>query len=132
MRLLVTGGCGFIGANYVHLVMRERPRRRGGQPRQADVSAATGRTWSRFEREFGGSRYRFVHGDIGDAALVEALITEENIEAVVNFAAETHVDRSIPRLRAVSDHQCHGTRTFLLEEGDEKGGAATVCARVHG
>ncbi len=94
MRLLVTGGCGFIGSNYVHLVLREQP---GDVVVNLDKLTYCGNrlNLAAVEREFGGTRYHFVQGDIGDAALVERIINEHGIEAVVNFAAETHVDRSI-------------------------------------
>ena len=94
MRLLVTGGCGFIGSNYVHLVLREQP---GDVVVNLDKLTYCGNrlNLAAVEREFGGTRYHFVQGDIGDAALVEKIIGEHGIEAVVNFAAETHVDRSI-------------------------------------
>jgi dTDP-glucose 4,6-dehydratase len=88
--ILVTGGCGFIGSNFVRYVLAERPDYRivnldlltyAGNPENlADLA--------------GEPRYRFVHGDIGDRALVDRLLGE-GVEAIVNFAAETHVDRSI-------------------------------------
>ncbi len=93
LRLLVTGGMGFIGSNFVRYAMRTRMHwtvlnldkltYAGNPANLADVEAAAG-----------GTRYRFVHGDIADAALVAQLV-EEGVDAVVNFAAESHVDRSI-------------------------------------
>ncbi|HTT56973.1 MAG TPA: dTDP-glucose 4,6-dehydratase [Opitutaceae bacterium] len=93
MNLLVTGGCGFIGANFVRQRLTETgsPLRRlvnldlltyaGNPANLADLAS--------------DPRYVFVHGDIGDAALVSRLLAEHAIDAVVNFAAESHVDRSI-------------------------------------
>jgi len=72
-RILVTGGCGFIGSNFVRLVLDEHP--------EADVEDAP--------------RYRFVRGDIADEQLIEELFAEGGFDMVFNFAAETHVDRSI-------------------------------------
>ncbi len=97
MNLLVTGGCGFIGTNFVRFVLTRHPDWRivnldaltyaGNRHNLADLEAPASK-----DRP---SRYAFVHGDIGDLALVEGLIEEHRIEAVVNFAAESHVDRSI-------------------------------------
>src|SRR5690606_21687310 len=87
--ILLTGGCGFIGANFVRFVLAHRPNVRlinldaltySGNPENlADIQE--------------GERYRFVHGDIGDMELVCRLIDE--CDAVVHMAAEGHVDRSI-------------------------------------
>ena len=89
-RYLVTGGAGFIGANFVHLLMERHPRARvtvldkltyAGNP--ANLDPVRNR-----------DTFRFVQGDIADAELVGPLIAE-GFDFVVNFAAETHVDRSI-------------------------------------
>ncbi len=92
-RLLATGGMGFIGSHFVRYALRTRPHwtvlnldkltYAGNPANLADVEAA-----------YGGTRYRFVRGDIADAGLVARLISE-GIDVVLNFAAESHVDRSI-------------------------------------
>jgi len=89
MKLLVTGGAGFIGSNFIRHVLREHPADRvvnldkltyaGNPANLADV-----------QRD---PRYAFVHGDICDAALVREVL--HGVDAVVNFAAESHVDRSL-------------------------------------
>jgi dTDP-glucose 4,6-dehydratase len=94
MRLLVTGGCGFIGSNFIRdmltrhdglsIVNLDLLTYAGNRQSLADVEAA-----------FGGGRYHFVRGDIANAELVLHLFETHKIEAVVNFAAESHVDRSI-------------------------------------
>ncbi len=89
MRLLVTGGAGFIGSNFVRHVLAEQP-----DVRVTNLDALTyaGNPASLRDVE-DDPRYRFVHGDICDPALVDRLMGDA--DAVVNFAAESHVDRSI-------------------------------------
>jgi len=105
MRLLVTGGAGFIGANFVHATVREHP--------DASVTVLDALTYA-------GSReslvpvaddIRLVHGDIGDGELVEKLVAES--DAVVHFAAETHVDNSLADPDAFLRTNVVGTFTVL-------------------
>ena len=93
MNLLVTGGCGFIGANFVRYVLQREPACR---VLNLDKLTYAGNLANLAGLEkIASGRYRFVHGDIGDAELVSALFAEQNFDAVINFAAESHVDRSI-------------------------------------
>jgi dTDP-glucose 4,6-dehydratase len=106
--VLVTGGCGFIGSNFVRLLLRDRPHWRiinldlltyaGNAENLADVEKSP--------------QYSFVHGDINDRALVGKLLTEE-VWAIVNFAAETHVDRSILESGEFIRTNLLGTETLL-------------------
>lgn len=90
MRILVTGGAGFIGSHLVrHLLAGEE-----NQVVNLDALRYSGNLDNLKDLD-GHPRYRFVHGDICDAALVDRAVREERIEAIVNCAAETHVDRSI-------------------------------------
>ncbi|MBI5444139.1 MAG: GDP-mannose 4,6-dehydratase, partial [Deltaproteobacteria bacterium] len=89
--ILVTGGCGFIGSNFVRLALRRLPDARLFN---LDKITYAGNLANLSELE-GEPRYRFVRGDICDAALLERLFREEEIDSVVHFAAESHVDRSI-------------------------------------
>ncbi len=88
--ILVTGGCGFIGSHFVRLLLR----RTAWRVVNLDTLTYAGNL-ENLEDVEEGTRYRFVKGDIADRALVDALFQEENPSAVVNFAAESHVDRSI-------------------------------------
>src|SRR5258708_26096416 len=90
MKILVTGGAGFIGSAFVRLVIAETDYR----VVTLDALTYAGNLENLTPVE-GNDRYRFVHGDITDAALVEALVAEEKPDAIVHFAAESHVDRSI-------------------------------------
>jgi dTDP-glucose 4,6-dehydratase len=106
-RLLVTGGAGFIGSNFVRrmlqrnsdvqIVVLDKLTYAGNLANLADVAA--------------DPRYRFVKGDIGDADLVDMLAAE--VDAIVNFAAESHVDRSIERPDAFIQTDVHGTFVLL-------------------
>lgn len=106
-RILVTGGAGFIGSNFVRWMLDRHPDLEitvldkltyaGNLANLADVQ--------------GNSRYRFVKGDITDASLVEDLAA--NTQAIVNFAAESHVDRSIERAEAFIQTDVVGTHVLL-------------------
>lgn len=88
--ILVTGGCGFIGSCFVRMVMSRT------EWRIVNLDALTyAGDPERLECLHEGDRYRFVRGDISDRRTVWALLHEEMPWAVVNFAAESHVDRSI-------------------------------------
>ena len=90
MTLLVTGGAGFIGANFVLDWLAA-----GNEPViNLDKLTYAGNPETLASLE-GDARHQLVHGDIGDSALVSLLLAEHQPRAVVNFAAESHVDRSI-------------------------------------
>ena len=88
--ILVTGGAGFIGANFILDWLRERDE----PVLNLDKLTYAGNCESLASLN-GDPRYAFVQGDIGDQALVEGLLTRYAPRAIVNFAAESHVDRSI-------------------------------------
>lgn len=89
--LLVTGGAGFIGTNFVHYWLQTYPDTR---ITVLDALTYAGR-YSNLASLEGQNNFRFVKGDILDQALVETLLRDEKIETIVHFAAESHVDRSI-------------------------------------
>ena len=90
-RLLVTGGAGFIGSNFVHHWLAQHP---GDRVVVLDALTYAGNL-ANLDSVRQRPELRFVHGDIGDTALVESLLRDENINTLVHFAAESHVDRSI-------------------------------------
>ncbi len=107
MRLLVTGGAGFIGSNFIRHILRAHPEDSvvnldkltyaGNLQNVADVAD--------------DPRYRFVHGDVCDSTLVRD--TLRGVDAVVNFAAESHVDRSLLEADAFLKTDVFGVFTLL-------------------
>jgi dTDP-glucose 4,6-dehydratase len=108
MNLLVTGGAGFIGANYVRMLLE----RGGDRVVNLDLLTYAGNLENLAGCE-DRPEYRFVHGDVRDRALLDRLLAEEGIDAVVHFAAESHVDRSIDDPREFLDCNILGTQTLL-------------------
>ncbi len=108
-RLLVTGGAGFIGANFVHHWLGRHPGDR--------VVVLDALTYAGNPGNLAGARtnaaLRFVQGDIGDTARVEALLREEQLDTIVHFAAESHVDRSIHGPDAFIQTNVVGTHGLL-------------------
>ena len=93
--MLVTGGAGFIGSNFIRHVLKRTDFQ--GTVVNFDKLTYAGNLASLtdVDREFGGKRYIFEHGDICDHERLSALFTKHTIDLVVHFAAESHVDRSI-------------------------------------
>jgi dTDP-glucose 4,6-dehydratase len=107
--LLVTGGAGFIGSNFVRHWLQEHPRDR---VINLDVLTYAGNLESLADIAE-HPQYRFVRGDIGDRQLVTELFEREGIDTVVNFAAESHVDRSILGPEAFIRTNVQGTFQLL-------------------
>jgi dTDP-glucose 4,6-dehydratase len=94
MKVLVTGGCGFIGSNFIRHIIQNREHvavinldkltYAGNPANLTDIVT-----------DYAPARYRFVRGDISDWEVVTGIFKEDDIDWVVNFAAESHVDRSI-------------------------------------
>jgi dTDP-glucose 4,6-dehydratase len=108
MRLLVTGGCGFIGSAFLRLALERNVER----VVNLDALSYSGRRENQAELETDG-RYRFVHGDVADAELVRKVFSEERIDHVAHFAAESHVDRSLFAARAFVKTNIEGTLALL-------------------
>ncbi len=111
MKILVTGCCGFIGANFVRLVLRERP---DWQIANLDLLTYAGNRENLRDLE-DDPRYRFHQGDIGEASDVEAAadLLPGGPDAIVNFAAESHVDNSIKNPGVFVRTNVQGTLTLL-------------------
>ena len=107
--LLVTGGAGFIGSNFVHYWLEQYPADRVVV---LDALTYAGNLQS-LSDSLDNPRFRFVHGDICDQALVEALLEEEELGTIVHFAAESHVDRSISGPGAFVQTNVIGTHALL-------------------
>ena len=108
MTILVTGGAGFIGSNFVidWLAHNDEP------VVNLDKLTYAGNLQNLTSLE-GDSRHHFVRGDIGDGALVARLLAEHKVRAVLNFAAESHVDRSIEGPGAFIQTNIVGTFNLL-------------------
>src|SRR5690606_26589101 len=105
LRLLVTGGAGFIGSNFVHHVVERTDHR---------ITVLDALTYAGNRASLTGlpeDRVEFVHGDITDAALVDSLFAET--DAVVHYAAESHNDNSLHDPRPFLDTNIVGTYTLL-------------------
>jgi dTDP-glucose 4,6-dehydratase len=114
MRFLVTGGAGFIGSAFLRMLLGNSP---AGSSRDCAIVNLDKLTYAGNLENLApiasDARYRFVHGDICDAKLVDALIAETRPEVIVNFAAESHVDRSILSPAPVFETNLRGTFTLL-------------------
>ncbi len=108
-RLLVTGGAGFIGANFVHHWLARHP---GERVVVLDALTYAGNL-ANLEPLRDRPALRFVHGDIRDTTLVERLLREEGLDTIVHFAAESHVDRSIHGPDAFIETNVQGTHSML-------------------
>jgi dTDP-glucose 4,6-dehydratase len=91
MKLLVTGGCGFIGSNFIRFILKTHP---DWKVVNLDKLTYCGNLANLRDLE-NHPNYRFIRGDIADRELVNRLFKTERFDAVLNFAAESHVDRSI-------------------------------------
>ena len=108
MKILVTGGAGFIGSAFVRMLIGETDWR----VVNLDKLTYAGNL-ENLAAVDGNERYRFVHGDICDERAVDSLLTEEKPDAIAHFAAESHVDRSILSPEPVIRTNLHGTFTLL-------------------
>jgi dTDP-glucose 4,6-dehydratase len=109
--ILVTGGAGFIGTNFIRHALTVRP---GWRIVNLDVLTYAGNPANLEDLTLGlAERYNFIHGNITDKSLLERLFSEENFDGVVHFAAESHVDRSILGPEAFLETNVLGTFHLL-------------------
>jgi dTDP-glucose 4,6-dehydratase len=115
-RLLVTGGAGFIGSNFVRMVLSEQP--------DCVIANLDRLTYAGNLENLAGfldhPNHSFIKGDICDGQLIEKIIDQHRIDAIINFAAETHVDRSITGPKAFIQANVTGTLTLLEAARDQK------------
>lgn len=114
MKILVTGGAGFIGSNFIHYWLANNPE---DKIINLDALTYAGNPDNLKQLE-DNDNYEFVHGDIRDASKVEELVS--GVDLVVHFAAETHVDRSIEEAKAFIQTNVEGT--WVLLEAAKKHG----------
>lgn len=109
MNILVTGGAGFIGANFIYYQLKQHPQDR--------IICLDALTYAGNLQTLDGAmehpNFRFVKGDISDRASVEQLFAEEKPDIVVNFAAESHVDRSIENPEVFLRTNIMGTQVLM-------------------
>lgn len=111
MRILVTGGCGFIGSNFIRYVLEHY--------KPAYVTNVDALTYAGNESNTAGlageygERYEFYQADIANADQMEALFTQHQFYAIINFAAESHVDRSIASPKNFIHSNIGGTSVLL-------------------
>ncbi|MGD1092382.1 MAG: dTDP-glucose 4,6-dehydratase [Bryobacteraceae bacterium] len=110
MKFLVTGGAGFIGSAFVRLLLADS--KTSAEVVNLDKLTYAGNL-ENLTSIRGDSRYRFVHGDICDARLVNDLVAGMKPDVIVHFAAESHVDRSILSPEPVFETNLRGTFTLL-------------------
>src|SRR5436853_7640595 len=108
MRLLITGGAGFIGSHLVRRLVADP----GNVIVNLDALRYSGNLENLVEVD-AHPRYTFIHGDICDSTLVERVLHDHRIEAIINCAAETHVDRSITDPRGFATTDMVGTAVLL-------------------
>lgn len=109
MKLLITGGAGFIGSNFIYYMLKTHPEY---ELVNLDLLTYAGNLDS-LKAAQTSPNYRFVHGDIADAALVMHLFEKEQFDMVVNFAAESHVDRAVLNPSVFVHTNVLGTQVLL-------------------
>ncbi|MHC4264967.1 MAG: dTDP-glucose 4,6-dehydratase [Planctomycetota bacterium] len=114
--ILVTGGAGFIGSNFVRMVLSEQPHI---LVVNLDKLTYAGNL-ENLEGFLEHSNHKFIKGDICDGCLVEKVIDDYHINSIINFAAESHVDRSITASKVFIETNVTGTLTLLEAARDKR------------
>ncbi|MBQ4245321.1 MAG: dTDP-glucose 4,6-dehydratase [Clostridia bacterium] len=109
MKILVTGGAGFIGSNFIYYMLENRP--------DYDIVCLDKLTYAgnlkTLSKALQNPKFKFVKGDIADREFVDNLFSQEKFDKVVNFAAESHVDRSIESPEIFLQTNIMGTASLL-------------------
>ncbi|MEZ4600776.1 MAG: dTDP-glucose 4,6-dehydratase [Syntrophotaleaceae bacterium] len=126
-KILVTGGCGFIGSNFIRLTLAAFPE---AQIINLDKLTYAGNAHNLTDVA-SDPRYCFYNGDICDAELVDKIFCDEGINTVVHFAAESHVDRSISSPAAFIQTNVVGTFTLLEAARKAWSGKGEKCRFLH-
>src|SRR5690606_29146995 len=113
-KILVTGGAGFIGGNFIHYLIQHYP--------QYEIFNLDKLTYAGELSKHNslGSQYHFIHGDITDKRMMYDLFSKERFDYVIHFAAESHVDRSISNPSVFIQTNIYGT--YVLLEASLKSG----------
>jgi dTDP-glucose 4,6-dehydratase len=113
-KVLITGGAGFIGSNYVYYHLEKHP--------QDEVIVLDKLTYAgnlpNIQSLIGSKQIRFIQGDIADQEFINKLFAQEKFDTIINFAAETHVDRSIIDPHIFVQTNVIGTHNLLLASRD--------------
>jgi dTDP-glucose 4,6-dehydratase len=114
MKILITGGAGFIGSNFISYILKTHPDHRVVNLDALTYAGNLENLRAVAEAEGGGprARYQFVKGDIRDVQLVDRIVAD-GVEAIINFAAESHVDRSIDNAGIFIETNVLGTQVLL-------------------
>ena len=109
MNILVTGGAGFIGANFVYYQLEKHP-----EDRIVCLDALTyAGNLQTLDSAMKNDNFRFVKADIADRDAIEEIFSDEKFDIVVNFAAESHVDRSIENPELFLQTNIMGTQALM-------------------
>ncbi|MCX5902518.1 MAG: dTDP-glucose 4,6-dehydratase [Proteobacteria bacterium] len=114
MKILITGGAGFIGSNFIRYILKTHPDHRVVNLDALTYAGNLENLRAVAEAEGGGprARYQFVKGDIREVKLVDRIVAD-GVEAIINFAAESHVDRSIDNAGIFIETNVLGTQVLL-------------------